>query len=204
MAGRCTKSMPSVCFCSDVNRALLSGNSSLWASLQGNFLVQRLCRSPVQLSVEQTADIPSYGISARLCCSQEPAQPAQVPIRGLELFQQWGTTPLAAVLGPHHLFPFLFSLYASSVCRAFPSKPFILIKVQFTGAAHDWQHPLLESIPECSCYTHTGACLPKILLFVELCDLLGIQMDFFKLRNASLPSAGEVIENRNWEGVPKC
>lgn len=29
-------------------------------------------------------------------------------------------------------------------------------------------------------------------------------MDLFKLKNASLPSAGEVTENRNWDDVPKC
>lgn len=132
MAGRCTDSMPSVCFCSDVNQALLPGNTSLWASLQGNFLVQRLCRSPVQLSEEQAAGTPSSDITARLCScqplNQAPAQPAQGPVHGLEgtghtqpFWQQcWGLTIL---------FPFLFSLFASNMCRAFPSKPFILIKV---------------------------------------------------------------------------
>jgi len=47
---RCTESLPSVCFCTDINPAPLPGNSSLWAPLKENFLLQRLCRNPRHLS----------------------------------------------------------------------------------------------------------------------------------------------------------
>lgn len=74
---RFVESLPSVCFCTDINRAPLPGNSSPWAPLKGNFLVQRLCRNPVHLnypvqrdlwaSKEFVDEIPRSVIIARLC-----------------------------------------------------------------------------------------------------------------------------------------
>lgn len=74
---RFVESLPSVCFCTDSNRAPLPGNSSPWAPLKENFLVQRLCRNPMHLnypiqrdlwaSKEFVAEIPRSAIIARLC-----------------------------------------------------------------------------------------------------------------------------------------
>lgn len=51
------ESLPSVCFFSDANQALLPGSSSPWATLAGNFLVQRLCRNPKYLSYHVLSDL---------------------------------------------------------------------------------------------------------------------------------------------------
>lgn len=51
------ESLPSVCFFSDANQALLPGSSSPWASLEGSFLVQRLCRNPKYLSYPVLSDL---------------------------------------------------------------------------------------------------------------------------------------------------